>query len=260
MFYKRVTKRIIIVIGCLFFCITQSLAQSNSDDDTNVFKSLINAAGASIYFAAWPTATYKRLTFEDAEMSSEGALFKIKLHGISAFSETSLWTEAFLRIQNGKITDFHWGRNNAFLAQPGETASFLGDLIKDINKQHFNNSNSRQQPLVSNLSNGFKFKLTNDCRHPIKLAIRYKKMDDTWTSIAWWEFAGNTASYLQLRDGTYITSKSTKSYYYAQAMDGTFEWTGDGTHSFKVNGAELAMRELIDKQGDTNWSLNCDGR
>ncbi len=242
----------ILIFCCLFFSTTPIGAEASSDNDTSWYKQFIDGIGDTLYSLAWPSATYKGTSFEGISKVYGGANIKIKLHGISSFDDSSLWTEVIVKVRNGEVTDISWGRNNAILFQPGETMIAFGQVLVELNKEY---SRSQPQRINSQRFGGFKFKITNDCRRPVKLAIRYRKTDNNWQSVGWWEINGNQSRFLQFSDGSYVTTNSSNFYYYAETKDGSLYW--GGKHNYSVNGRALSMINLEDKEGNSEWNINC---
>jgi len=105
----------------------------------------------------------------------------------------------------------------------------------------------------------YKFKFTNNCRHKIRIAMRYRTTNGNWTSAAWWTIEPNTWRYLNYTDGSYALTGSSRFYYYAEARDGSFYWSG-GTSNIEVNGRIVSMIQADDDSGDSGISLKCPGR
>lgn len=142
---RRLCFKIMILIALLSLYATQSLARDSSDEDISWIKQFVNGIGEMLYFSAWPTATYKGVSFEGLSREYGGLNIKIKLHGISSFDDSSLWTEVILVMREGEIRDIKWGKNNAILFQPGETMIVLGELLVEINKE-YNRTKQRESP------------------------------------------------------------------------------------------------------------------
>lgn len=145
-FRRIVLVLILLVLFSSSFSTTQAWAQRNRDDDVSWYKEFVDAIGGTLYFVAWPTATYERVSFEGLSRTYGGVDIKIKLHGRSAFDDSSLWTEVVVEVRGGEVTDIKWGRNNAIIAQPGETMGAIVELLAELNKEYDRTNGTTRNP------------------------------------------------------------------------------------------------------------------
>lgn len=130
--------------------------------------------------------------------------------------------------------------------------------------QNNNNRSSNSRYTQANYSRtnasstGYKFKITNNCRHPVNLAMHYKTVVGSWSTNGWWTVRGNASRYLTFDDGSYATSNSSTFYYYAKFNDGSYVW--EGKYKYAFNGDMLPMRKAEDKEGDSEWAISCPGK
>ncbi len=101
---------------------------------------LIDAIGGTVYFFAWPSATYERSSFGGIARSYSGIDIKVKLHGKS-FAGTPLWTEVIIQVRDDKISGVRWGQNNAIAVQPGQAIKMIGSMLAELNSE-YNDSKS----------------------------------------------------------------------------------------------------------------------
>jgi len=100
------------------------------------------------------------------------------------------------------------------------------------------------------------FKVRNECDHPIQVAIRYADMAGTWRTAGWWPLGVKGESVLADGQSVPITTGSANWYYYAESTDGSaIVWAGE--HKVVLDGRELPMTLLTDKEGDSEWALQC---
>jgi hypothetical protein len=104
-------------------------------EDTSAWDSFTQKIGKSIYFAAFPSATYKGAKFRTTTHTDDGTEIVFEVYGLSAFDDSDLWTEVIVTVKDFKISRVRWGRNNAFWRQPGETLQDMAALLVEINKQ-----------------------------------------------------------------------------------------------------------------------------
>lgn len=102
---------------------------------------------------------------------------------------------------------------------------------------------------------GEPYHITNNCKHPIRILLRYRNVNDEWKTAGWWDFTPNEAAYLAV-DNKRLLSKNSIWYYYAETTNNTnYSWQGD--HSVAYNGRTYKMRQREDKQGINKLALTC---
>jgi uncharacterized membrane protein len=215
------------------------------------YQQFIDSVAKSLYFLAWPTATYESVEFDDVEFVPSGADVSFRLHGRSGFNDGPLWVDVVIEVRNGQITDLHWGRNNAILAQPGTTIKALAEELDRINRE---NSGSSSPSLHSAPAAGYGYRFSNRCSRSVELAIHYLDSTGTWKTEGWWAFGPGESAFLT-DDGRRLTSKNATWYYYARTTDNAWEWSGK--NNFTVNGKVFGMREMSDTEGDSEWFVTC---
>lgn len=89
----------------------------------------------------------------------------------------------------------------------------------------------------------------NGCYKPIYVALRYRSIDDGWTTNGFWELDSREKKRLVLTESDYL-------YYYAESTDGRNSWAGDDRYS-SLYGEKYGFRK---RNIDTNWQLEltCD--
>lgn len=252
---KNKTRRLVVAL-LLLSILTPLHVQAGSN--TSDYKSFVDEVGEFLYFLAWPTATYERVSFSGVSAVTDGVDVKVRLHGKSTFSDGHLWTDVVLEIRGGEIRDLRWGRNNAILAQPGSTITALGEVIAELNAQYeqsqiSSGSSTSNRPAPSNTVYGYHF--TNNCKHPLRLAIRYNVQGDRWVTTGWWNFKPGQSSYLA-SDQQRLRATNSIWYYYAETTDrSNWEWSG-GVPTY-LDGTKLMMKKVEDHEGDNNWTAVC---
>jgi hypothetical protein len=102
----------------------------------NEWDNFVEGIGKSVYFMAWPTATYGGVKFKDIRTDANGTDVVFIVYGTSAFGGGNLWTEAIVTVRDSSIVNLRWGENNAILAQPGETIKNIGKALEDLNREN----------------------------------------------------------------------------------------------------------------------------
>lgn len=239
---------------CMFLLIASPAILRGDDDSRESYKSFADAVGESLYFLAWPTAEYQRVSFGGVSFTSNGADVSFRLHGKSGFDGGHLWVDVVVEIRNGEITNLRWGDNNAILAQPGSTMKAMGEILAELNEEYSQSQGGGARQ--SGTSQGYRYYFTNNCSRPVTLAIRYRDVAGQWRTEGWWKFAPGAGNYLSSSTHQELRSNSAVWYYYAEATDGSgWSWTGSLPVSF--DGRNLRMQEMNDKEGDSEWSITC---
>ncbi len=101
----------------------------------------------------------------------------------------------------------------------------------------------------------YNFRFTNNCDHPVRLAIHYLDVNHGWRSEGWWNFTPGESDRLAA-SGKALRTKNDTWYYYAESTDDSnLVWRGDRT--FKLNDRSLPMLLMKDTVGDNNWTITC---
>lgn len=103
---------------------------------------------------------------------------------------------------------------------------------------------------------GALFRVSNECSHPVTLAISYTDVSGEQRVAGWWNIAANSEMTLADADSRPLRTRSPAWYFYARATDdNSIVWTGE--HKVVFDRSELPMQRLIDRDGDSEWSLQC---
>lgn len=129
-------------ISLLILSLLCSSRTSHADSSDSEQRSFVDSIGAMIYGVAWPTAEYERASFGGVREIAGGIEITFRVQGRSAFGGGPLWTDVAIEVSNGRITDLRWGRNNAVLAQPGETMKALGQVLAELNSEYQSSAGS----------------------------------------------------------------------------------------------------------------------
>jgi uncharacterized membrane protein len=222
-------------------------------------RGFVESIASGLYAAAWPTATYESVAVKSIDPVEGGFDVLVKLSGKSSFDDGELWMIVVVEVRNGALHDVRVARHNAILSPPFSTTKALAQLISQLAEENSASSSHGVSSSASESSSSYRFYVRNGCRHPIRLAIKYRDLDKTWKTVGWWNFAGSESSYLSNSDGKNLRTTAVTVYYYAEAQDGSFYWSG-GRHEGIVDGRTLPMLALEDKDGDTELPLLCAGR
>jgi hypothetical protein len=119
-------------IAAVLAVISISAAQAADD---SMWDGVVRRIGKAVYFAAFPTATYRGADLSVIRPGADGTDVVFVVYGVSAFGGGNLWTEVIATEKDGRLVGLRWGANNAILAKPGETLRSVGKLLEDLNRQ-----------------------------------------------------------------------------------------------------------------------------
>jgi len=251
---RRSTLPVLLTLG-LFLAVGVVTSAAHAEPNESEYRSFIDAIGETLYAWAWPTAQYERVGFGGVTPTANGAEIAIRLHGKSSFSDTHLWTDVIVEVRNGEVVDLRWGRNNAILAQPGETMKALGQALAELTAEYQRELEGSGGSSSSASGQAFHFK--NNCDHPVRLAIHFRDLRGKWRTEAWWSFAPGESAYLNSTDQRRYRSDSSIWYYYVEATDGSgLTWSGD--FSLEWNGLEIPMAKTQDSSGSLDLAVKCE--
>ena len=109
-------------------------------------------------------------------------------------------------------------------------------------------------------SRGRDFYFKNNCTQPIKLTLRYRKLNGDWITRGWWSFDPGKGAYLA-SSGRRIQSDNNIFYYYAYIPNSNYSWSGSEKRSF--GGRTYAMRKKsikVNADGNRYLKLSCNNR
>ncbi len=120
----------------LVICIA-TIASAQTGEDRSWIQKFLDSAGAPVYYFAWPSAKYEGCSLEDYRDKQNGWDLVFTVYGKSEFDKSPLWTEVILEIRDGGLANIRWGKNNAFLAQPGSTVKAVVALLIKLGQYFF---------------------------------------------------------------------------------------------------------------------------
>lgn len=161
-------------LGVVIALILTLTCPVQADDDSG-WDSYVQGIGQAVYFAAFPTATYRGVTLKTIRQGTTGTDLVFVVYGISAFDDDSLWTEVIVTVADSKVVNLRWGANNAILAKPGSTMNAVGKLLADLNKESQANQSASSTVRMT-------WVLPNQCGYSEGLQVRFF---DTTKDFVW---------------------------------------------------------------------------
>jgi hypothetical protein len=97
----------------------------------------------------------------------------------------------------------------------------------------------------------------NNCRHPVKIAVRYRNLANEWIVDGWWNVDAKESTYLSDRSDRRLATDTATWYYYAETTNSSnLAWKGENTYA--LGSLQLPMVKLAAPKGDSEWTLLCD--
>ena len=255
--WQRIQSSLLSVL--IFFICAFIPIPGKARDQREETKSLVESIAGVVYAAAWPTATYENFSIKSIDPVANGYDVLVKLSGKSGWNDGDLWLVIVFNLRNGELKDVSVVNHNALLSPPFATTKAIGELIADLAEEGQRQSRQQTQSLYSGGSEGYKFFVTNRCRHAIDIALKYRKINGEWATIGWWGVSGNSSRYLSFKNGDFARTNNSIAYYFAETKDGRLYW-GDGTNEVLLDGRRLPMSKVDDSDGDTDLTLTCPGQ
>jgi uncharacterized membrane protein len=103
---------------------------------------------------------------------------------------------------------------------------------------------------------GFPFRVRNDCRHPVRVAVRYLELNGTWMVGGWWSLTPGAEVVLTYARQPRPETRHNIWYYYAETTNNTnIQWRGD--HGFTFRNEPIQMRRMDNTRSVKSWTLQC---
>ena len=104
MILKRHPRRGALLAGFLILVSPVLERAQASDRDQDEVSAFLRSMAATIYQAAWPTASYKRTEFDGSQREADGIAVVMKLSGEGLF-ENNLWVKLGIVVNRDGIKD-----------------------------------------------------------------------------------------------------------------------------------------------------------
>ncbi|MGI0480363.1 DUF1036 domain-containing protein [Geminocystis sp. CENA526] len=119
------------------------------------------------------------------------------------------------------------------------------------------NEIERQLNLISPIQRIYNYQVTNSCRHPIRVAIRYRNIQQQWVTQGWWNLTPGKSISLGNNNGTLLASDNGVWYYYAESTNNTgLSWSGQD-NKVSYDGRTLNMRKETNNGDHGKLNLTC---
>jgi peptidoglycan hydrolase-like protein with peptidoglycan-binding domain len=168
---------------------------------------------------------------------------------------TRLMIAAWQRVKNQPATGYITKAQYLSLLQA--SAAAINRFEQDQRQQNQPPAPAPSQPPpVAGPGGGDPYHVTNSCRYPLRILVRYRDSTKDWTTAGWWTFAPGEPAYLAMDDQR-ILSRNSIWYFYAETTDGSNKvW--EGTEPVGYKGKTYKMKRKVDEVGVNKLNLTCD--
>lgn len=248
--WPRCGRRIrLSLLSLLCFLNTPGVLWATISDDNGGIESFIDSVAATTYAAAWPTATYKKVSIEKTEKVTGGYDISVRLMGESVFGG-DLWLDLVFEFRSGVLHDMRIGGHNAILFAPFETAKALGafvdEMIREYNDSPGSSTRARRAGAVC---------LKNPTEHTLKFSYRWGEgewveqiLGANYNQWYWWLYDGGTQRspkfYIRF-DGSFSPGY-TETEYWLERRSTSLPVTCDKSKQYKfaVSGREINLESF----------------
>jgi hypothetical protein len=124
------------------------MAQQAADRDEAEARSWVEAVAATVYAAAWPTATYESFRLRDVDRLADGLAASVRLSGESGFGG-NLWVDLAFTFRHGQLFDMEVEAHNAVLVPPFETTKTLAAATMEFAQDFAQRQAARREAAAS---------------------------------------------------------------------------------------------------------------
>jgi hypothetical protein len=131
-------------IVCIISCVLCLPLWSQQDDrDAQKAESFIESVAKTIYYFAWPSATFKSVWFAGFARDGNNLIIQATFSGVGLFGDTP-WVTLGLVVNKDGIQDVRVMDHQELLLGPFEASKTLGQLVTELSKE-----SSRPSPPVT---------------------------------------------------------------------------------------------------------------
>jgi Protein of unknown function (DUF1036) len=118
-------------------------------------------------------------------------------------------------------------------------------------------TNDRQQEREQPRQQGHYLRFTNNCSHPVKIAVHYRDVSNKWITDGWWRFSPGDNKFLAIGNSR-LVSNNRIFYFYAETIDSSNSLTWKGENYALIDGKQYGFRKVHDTRGNNNdFSVQC---
>ncbi len=211
-----------------------SLPLPAQDTEENDPRGFVGSMASLVYGTAWPTATYEDWQLRKIERLEDGLALLVRLSGESGFGG-NLWLDLVFEFRSGQFYDLRVVNHNAILMPPFKTAKAVAGLAADLAQEYNNRKPATpappRGPPIEARPTSRMLRTVSRCSKPIDLWLRYRGLDDRWTTLGVWSLTPNDASFLAT-GGDRLQLTSSVIYFYAEIPNTGYTWSGERAVSY----------------------------
>lgn len=252
---RHVRAHVLVFWFLLTLCAGGGAAAFADDDDSNENErkttSFISSVAATVYAAAWPTATYKDWSYKSFERVSGGGDLVVRFKGESAFGG-ELWLDLRFEFRNGGLSDVRIHGHNAILVPPFETTIAAGKAIGEVVAQYARENSAPSStysppgnyspPSSEQLPVARALRVANECQIPISLWMHTRGASGQWATDGEWVIGASHATLLADSRSVNLALSDANVFFYAELRGTDLAWRGEGQFTF--GNRTLPMRKI----------------
>ena len=143
----RNVRRLILFVSLI--ALSSQLGAQQQDREVQQAQSFIQSVAKTIYYFAWPTATYRSVRFAGFDRDGNNLIIQAVFSGEGLFGDTA-WVKLGLVVNSNGIQDLRIIDHHELFVGPFETSKTVGGLLLELAKE----SSQPSRPAVQASSPG----------------------------------------------------------------------------------------------------------
>lgn len=134
-----------LLLAAVVLATAPSAASAQSAEEKEA-RGFLGSVAATVYSAAWPSATYKEWGINSIQPVQGGLDVDVRFNGVSGLSGGELWLDLIFQFRQGSLHDIRIRNHNALLFPPFTTTKTLAALAVEMAKDYSASSSPPPQP------------------------------------------------------------------------------------------------------------------
>jgi hypothetical protein len=230
-------------------CLVLALACSNAafaddEDDAKKERSFVSSIAATVYAAAWPTATFKDWSYKSFNRVAGGGDLVVRLKGESGFGG-ELWLDLAFEFRNGSFSDIRQIGHNAILVPPFETTKTLLQVAAEMTTEYAQSNAPTASSYIHKSEPAASLpvqpsaplqtrsiRMASECPLPLSLWIHARDSVGRWQTNGAWPIAGEQQTFLADSNNVRMQLSAADVYFYAELHGADYIWNGEQKVAF----------------------------
>lgn len=136
-----------LLLAAVVLSTAPSAASAQSAEEKEA-RGFLSSVAATVFGAAWPTATYKEWGINSIQPVQGGLDIDVRFNGLSGLSGGELWLDLIFQFRQGSLHDIRIRNHNALLFPPFATTRTLASLAVEMAKEYSTSSSAPAQPAL----------------------------------------------------------------------------------------------------------------